>query len=66
MDRFKHIGENKFQCSSCGEVVPSGIINISGHWAKCEGKEFSDALINRRELSGKITLQDVNYLRNNN
>ena len=59
---FKEIGGNQFECNNCKMVVPSGIFNISGHWADCEGKEFTKALIDKRTTSGKLTLNDVDEL----
>lgn len=39
---FTQIEPYKFQCDTCGEVVPSGIISISDHYCKCAGKELYD------------------------
>jgi hypothetical protein len=44
-DSFIHIGDGLFKCKGCGEEVPSGIFNLSGHWAKCTGKEFTQTLL---------------------
>jgi hypothetical protein len=33
---------DRFQCDTCGEVVPSGIISISDHFCKCAGKGMFD------------------------
>lgn len=44
MNGFEPIGEHTFdapryfKCVTCGATVPSGIINLSGHWAECAGK----------------------------
>jgi len=44
VDTFERIGEHLFKCTTCGKEVPSGIINISGHWASCSGKELMDKI----------------------
>lgn len=31
-----------YKCTTCGEVLPSGIITLSGHWAECTGKGMMD------------------------
>lgn len=52
MNGFELIGEPSddfsvprfYRCTTCGTTVPSGIINISGHWAECAGKGMIDAI----------------------
>ncbi len=47
LDDFEHIekdGLNFYKCKGCGEVLPSGIVGISSHWAGCTGKGFYDTL----------------------
>lgn len=52
MNGFELIGEPSddfsvprfYKCTTCGATVPSGIINLSGHWAECGGKEMVEAV----------------------
>lgn len=50
-DTFELIGEHDkddfstprfYSCKTCSTVVPSGIVNLSGHWAECTGKQTMD------------------------
>lgn len=41
---FTLIKEYLFKCDTCGKEVPSGITNLSGHWAECFGKETMDSV----------------------
>lgn len=59
---FELIGEHPtfdtprfYKCTTCEAVIPSGIINISGHWAECAGKGMMDAIhkIDKMPLSTK-------------
>lgn len=45
---------NTWTCKKCGTVLPSGIVGISDHWTKCEGKIFHETLTHTLE-SGKLT-----------
>ncbi len=63
-DDFTHIekdGLNFYECKTCGEVVPSGIINISGHWVKCAGKDFLNDII-KAANNKTLTVDKVNEL----
>ena len=31
--------DDHIECKICGARVETGIINVSGHWAECAGKE---------------------------
>ena len=49
MNGFELIGEHPtfdtlrfYRCTTCNAVIPSGIINLSGHWAECAGKGMMD------------------------
>jgi len=42
LDSFEKVRDFVYRCKTCGEEVPAGIINISGHWAKCTGKDKMD------------------------
>lgn len=59
---FTQIERNLFKCDTCGEEVPSGIANISGHWVRCEGKEFSKELFSSF-ISGTLSLSKLEELR---
>jgi hypothetical protein len=39
---FTMIEPSKFQCDTCGEIVHSGIISITDHFAKCFGKDLCE------------------------
>lgn len=39
---FTMIEPFKFQCDTCGEVVLSGILNITDHFSKCFGKDLCE------------------------
>jgi hypothetical protein len=47
--------EDLFMCNDCGQKVQRGILNISGHWANCAGKETMDKVnkIDKMPLSLK-------------
>ena len=63
-DTFEKVKEFVFRCKTCGEEVPSGIVNISGHWTKCTGKEFTQAIMKRaEETNGKLTELEVAQIR---
>jgi hypothetical protein len=32
------------ECVTCGAIVPTGIISLSGHWAECGGKGLVDSI----------------------
>lgn len=63
-DTFEKVKEFVFRCKTCREEVPSGIVNISSHWAKCTGKEFTQAIMKRaEETNGKLTELEVSQMR---
>ncbi len=37
-DTFERVRDFVYKCKTCGKEVPSGIVNISSHWAECTGK----------------------------
>lgn len=39
---FTMIQPFKFRCDTCGEIVPSGILNITDHFSKCFGKDLCE------------------------
>ena len=51
LDTFERVGEYMFRCKTCGQEVPSGIINISSHWAECSGKEQMKYIQNLADMS---------------
>lgn len=64
MNDFEKLDNGFFMCKTCGEQVPSGIVNISGHWVECTGKGFTDALMEQAEkTNGKLDIKDVEDLR---
>ena len=60
---FELIGDNTAKCNTCGRVIPTGIVNISGHWVQCTGKEFHITLMKMAEKK-KTTIEDIEELRN--
>jgi len=61
---FTEIKQNKFRCDTCGELVNSGIINISEHYVKCEGKELFEEIknIDKSEFSTEEKIELVKAL----
>lgn len=54
-----------FECETCGQRVERGIVNISGHWVECAGKDFAQALLKTRtEKNEPLTLTDIQELKN--
>lgn len=58
-ESFEKIGEGMYRCKGCGAEVPSGIFNISGHWAVCTGKQFTENLMQQMEARKLTTLPPV-------
>lgn len=44
LNQFEQIEDFKFKCKKCGTKLDSGIINISGHYIKCKGKDLHKAI----------------------
>ena len=64
-DSFRLIREGVLQCKTCGREVPSGIFNISGHWAECTGKDFTKAVMQKAErTNGRLSEFDIHLLAN--
>jgi len=61
---FEQIADHLFKCETCGKIVESGIVNISGHWAECSGKQFAEGLLELMINKGKVTTQDIEKLKN--
>ena len=62
-DTFEKAGDFLYKCKTCGKEVPSGIINLSGHWADCTGKSFTEGLMKKAEqTNGRLTLLDIEEL----
>ena len=61
---FTKIKEFLFKCDTCGKEVESGIINISGHWAECAGKQTMDSVnkISNTPLTTEDKLEQVKKL----
>lgn len=58
---FEKVADFKYKCKHCGEIIDSGIINISEHWVKCSGKEFYSALMDKATKG--LTIKDIEDLR---
>lgn len=59
LDKNAELGSFKFQCTNCNDILDGGIINLSSHFAKCGGKEFQEAMIQRRLERGEINNKDI-------
>ncbi len=54
---FDLIDDNtNVKCKTCGEVMPTGIINISEHWVKCTGKDFHAEIMANAKAGKKLTI----------
>ena len=51
------------KCCTCGQLVPRGILNLSGHWCDCTGKDFYKALDQTYQVNNNLTIEDVDKLR---
>jgi len=59
--------DNTHTCETCGKEIPTGILNISSHWAECGGKGFYESLLKMaEEKEGKLTEEDIETIRNEN
>jgi hypothetical protein len=45
---FERIEDNKYRCTTCEAILPSGIFGISNHWANCSGKQKMKQIIKTR------------------
>lgn len=64
---FELLTDKEFtvRCKTCGEEMPTGIVNLSTHWSNCSGKGFHDAIMDlANKTGGKLTLTDVTELQN--
>lgn len=43
-----------WECPTCKEKIPSGIIGISKHWSECGGKENYQNLLKISEMNLQI------------
>ncbi len=48
---------DKFRCTICNTPVERGIINMSGHWANCAGKDTM-AFINKLADNKSLDIKD--------
>lgn len=55
--------EDHIECKICGEKVPFGIISVSGHWAKCQGKDTMD-FVNKVAESSLISEDKIDLVKN--
>ena len=42
---FTLIGNFRARCDTCGKVLPTGMVSLSGHWNECAGKGMKEGLI---------------------